>query len=267
MTPEGTLVELLERVGVGQDASVLVSEDELNQWPSIAVTAMQKEGLLVKASPATSVICHGCERECAMPVHNILPDKARLPEAFIICDKRNDINRVPVPISRLEQWRASGITVANLLTVLLDLRKPGTDKASTDRWEIGMLKGKKHSSHLVLLADSGLTVTFAGHSIALADVLELEEGHFTVDKRKLTRLVDQPVAGAGDAESAAHRRERLKKRVQEEKVKGTRAFLKVVAEEEGIHRSRLKQIIYNDKPSNQDPASAWLSKKTLPRSN
>ena len=255
MTPEEILVELLERVGAGQDAPVLVSEDELNQWPSIAVTAMQKEGLLVKASPATSAICHGCERECAMPVHNILPDKARLPEAFIICDKRNDINRVPVPISRLEQWRASGITVANLLTGLLDLRKPGTNKASTERWEIGMLKGKKHSSHLVLLADSGLTVTFAGHSIALPDVLALEEGHFTVDKRKLTRLVDQPVAGAGDVESATQRRKRLKKRVQAEKAKGTKAFLKVVAVEEGISVSRLKQLLEHNSTPSKSPFS------------
>ena len=83
----------------------------------------------------------------------------------------------------------------------------GTDAA---RWEVGMLKGAKHASHLVLLADGGLTLTLAGHSIALADVLALEGDTFKVDKRRLTRLVDQPVAGAGDVESAAQRRGKVK---------------------------------------------------------
>ena len=57
------------------------------------------------------------------------------------------------------------------------------------------------------------------------------------------RALDQPIAGAGDTESPAQRRERLKKRVQEVKARGTRGFLKVVAQEEGISVSRLKQIL------------------------
>jgi hypothetical protein len=109
-----------------------------------------------------------------------------------------------------------------------------------------MLKGAKHSSHLVLVADGRLTLSLAGHSIALADVLTLERDQFTVDGRTLKHLVDQPVAGGGDAESAVQRRERLKKRVQAVKAEGIKAFLKVVAEEEGISATRLKQLLKED---------------------
>jgi hypothetical protein len=50
-----------------------------------------------------------------------------------------------------------------------------------------------------------------------------------------------------DQESAAQRRERLNKRVQAEKAKGNKAFLKKVAEQESISVSRLKQLL--PKPS------------------
>jgi hypothetical protein len=56
-------------------------------------------------------------------------------------------------------------------------------------------------------------------------------------------LVDKPVAGAGDIESAAQRRARLAKLVREERAKGNRAFLKTVAAKEGISISRLKQLL------------------------
>jgi hypothetical protein len=242
MTPQDALVELLARVEQGRCATVLVSEEELRGWPAEAVKTMKAQKLLVKAQPAASAVCPGCEQECVMPVHTPLAGP-RGPASFIVCDKRSDINRVAVPISRLEQWRASGTSIADLLAGLLGLRRPDTGDTSTGRWEIGMFKGAKRSSHLILLADGRLTLSLAGHSIALADNLALEGNGFKLDKRTLIRLVDKPVAGAGDVESAAQRRERLKNRVHAEKTKGNKAFLKTVSEDEGISVSRLKQLL------------------------
>jgi hypothetical protein len=68
----------------------------------------------------------------------------------------------------------------------------------------------------------------------------------------LAHLVDKPIAGAGDPESAMQRRARLKKRVQSEKDKGTIAFLKIVAEEERISVPRLKQLL-NHEPGSPKP--------------
>ncbi len=236
------ILELLARVGAGNGAAVLVSEEELSEWPAAAVKAMKSQKLLVKASPAASVVCPGCEQECTMPVHS-LPAGPGGSASFIVCDKRDDINRVAVPSERLEQWRASAASIADLITGSLGLRRSDAGDTTAGRWEIGMFKGRKHSSHMVLLADGRLTLNFAGHSIALADILTLESSGFKLDKQALVRQVDKPVAGAGDAESAAQRRERLKKRVQAEKAKGNKAFLKAVSEDEGISVSRLKQLL------------------------
>jgi hypothetical protein len=150
---------------------------------------------------------------------------------------------VSVPVNSLERWQSSGDSIANLLARLLELHCSAANGADASRWEIGMFKGVKYSSHLVLVADDELILSLAGHSIALADVLLLDGKVFKINAHTLRRLVDQPIAGAGDVESSSHRRERLKKRVQVVKAKGTKAFLKTVAEEEGISIPRLKQLV------------------------
>jgi hypothetical protein len=242
MTLLEALLELLERVGASRDAAALVSEEELSQWPAEAVRALKAKKLLQRASPPVSVVCPGCEQECVMPVHT-LPAGAGAAASFVTCDKRDDINRVAVSAERLGQWRASAASIADLITGLLGLRSPDAGAISSGRWEIGMLKGGKHSSHIVLVADGQLTLCVAGHTVALADVLTLDGDSIKLDKQTLILFVDKPVAGAGDQESAAQRRERLRKRVQAEKSKGNKAFLKKVSEEESISVSRLKQLL------------------------
>lgn len=84
---------------------MLVSAEELGQWPAAAAAALKPQGLLAKARPAASAICPGCERECTMPVHPI-PAGPLAPTSFIVCDKRSDINRAPFPPPG---WRNGGV--------------------------------------------------------------------------------------------------------------------------------------------------------------
>jgi hypothetical protein len=241
VTPEGTLREVLARVAARRGFPALILQAELDGWPAAAVAAMKEQGLLTRTSPAVSTVCPGCEDACRMPVE-ILPDP-REPAAFIVCDRRDDINRVPVPPGHLEQWAATGQAIAGMLARLLGLYPPEGQGPDPARWEVGLLKGTEHSAHLVLLAQDGLSLSLAGHTIPLADVLTLESDRITVDRRTLIRLVNQPAAGGGDRESAAQRRARLKQLVAKEKAKGNKAFLKVVAEREGISVSTLKGIL------------------------
>ena len=101
MTPLEALLELLERVGASRDAAALVSEEELSRWPVEAVRALKAQKLLARASPAASVVCPGCEQECIMPVHTS-PAGAGAAASFVVCDKRDDINRVAVSADTVE---------------------------------------------------------------------------------------------------------------------------------------------------------------------
>src|SRR3990167_9205563 len=103
MIPNAALSELLGRVNAQSGATVYVTNYELSKWSDDLVAAMKITGLITKSTPATSTLCTGCEHECIMPVH-ILSDKA----AFVICEKLHDINRVLIPVNRLERWQPSG---------------------------------------------------------------------------------------------------------------------------------------------------------------
>ena len=122
MTPQAALVELLAPVAANKDAAALLSNHELNQWPDTAVAALKIQRLLVKAQPATTAICPGCERDCVMPVHTrIHPSRGAV--SFIDCDKRSDVSRVPVPVDRLEQWRCTADAVCSFVAASLGLRQ------------------------------------------------------------------------------------------------------------------------------------------------
>jgi len=210
MIKENLLCELLKRISARHGKSTFVTTDELNQWPVNEVALLKEHKLLRKSRPATSVVCTECEEECLRPVH-CEPEPRGESRLFLVCEKQSDVNRIEIPTSRLEQWSVSGEFLADLVSELLELRKQNTNQRSTDQWEIGLLKGKRHSAHIVLTVTEAVNLSLAGHTIALADVLSLEGAQITIDKKILVRSVDSPISGGGDIESAAQRRKRLKK--------------------------------------------------------
>lgn len=135
---------------------------------------------------------------------------------------------------------------------LLGLSDSASTTADGNQWHIGVLKGRKHKSRVTLLAGNGLKLSLAGHVVPLTDVLAFENNALTLHKGELIRLVDKPADNAA-TEAPEKRRERLRARVREEKTKGTKAFLRRVAEEEGISVSRLKQLT-SEVPS---PVDMW----------
>ncbi len=104
MTPQDALVELLARVGASGGDVVFTGAQELASWPAAAVTTMKVQKLLVKVRPAASVVCPGCERECVMLVH-VIPAQGTASRAFVVCDKRSDINRVNIPLTTSNSGR------------------------------------------------------------------------------------------------------------------------------------------------------------------
>jgi hypothetical protein len=95
----------------------LFSYDEVKEWQPEVVSVLKAEGLLCKAQPLRDVECTGCEEYCFMPVEIYVANKNNSARAFISCDKRNDIGRVPVDMARLEQWQ---ITIERLAKFFAD---------------------------------------------------------------------------------------------------------------------------------------------------
>jgi hypothetical protein len=149
MTPQAALTELLGRIGARNGESVTVSTEELNQWPAAAVSAMKSHNLLLKARPSHSVVCPGCEQECSMPVHT--PPHATAPAAsFVVCDKRSDTNRVPVPAARLALWRCDAQAVCGFIAASLGLQQTTVQPSEDGLLPIGIARGNKRTQMLCL---------------------------------------------------------------------------------------------------------------------
>ena len=189
MTPLAILIELLGRVGAASGAAVFVSDEELSHWPTAAVAAMKSQKWLAEAHPATSVVCPGCERECIMPVHTLLAS-SHGPTSFIVCDKRDDINRVSVAVEQLTQWRCDAEAVCGFIAKNLGLRRTDERSANAGVWNIGIERGDKRSQMLCLRADGVLALIAGNSAMPLVELVRFRDGEYSVDVDLIRELVD-----------------------------------------------------------------------------
>jgi hypothetical protein len=195
MTPLDAVLELLERVGASRDAAALVREEELSRWPAEAVRELKAQKLLAKASPAASVICPGCEQECVMPVHT-QPAGTGPAASFVVCDKRDDINRVAVSAGRLRQWRCGAEAVGRFVVQSLGLRADNRQKSDAGLWELGLVTGKKRSEMVCLRADGQLELVAGQSGVPLVEFVRFGADGYSVDGETIRQLVD--AANTGD---------------------------------------------------------------------
>lgn len=255
-TATAALGELLARLHAAVGGAVELRGDELADWPAEAVRTLQARRVLVPSSPATSVVCDGCERGCVMPVQ-VLTKPGQPPRAFVMCDKDDDIGRVPVALLRLERWRASDASLADALAMLLGSAEATRLTGDAKALRLGVVAGRTTRAAVLLRWQAGVAVLeVAGHVLPLDLALTIKDATLTLDSQTLVRCVDAPAAGAGvPAESPDERKQRLKARVAAEKRKGTKAFLQAVAAEEGLSLSRLKQLVAEPKAA----ADTWAA--------
>jgi hypothetical protein len=226
MTPEAVLIMLLERLGTARDSATLISAMELNDWPSDAVAALKGQKLIVKARIASSAICPGCEEGCVMPVQ-APPDGARKAEPFIVCDKRDDVNRVPVPADRLEQWRCGMKEVCQFVADRLELHQAIKHLEKSNLWEIGIVPGKKRRQMIGLRVANLLKLTAGTSDAPLVDLVGYHEGAFTLDTKEIRRLVDSSTAADPRHTTITDRREERKRGTQTRHEKWREAYLKL----------------------------------------
>ena len=132
MTARDALVELVARVGARGGETVRIRETDLRQWPMEAVSALRAHRLLVRARPAATVVCPGCEADCVMPVKTI-PARPPGTALFIVCDERSDINRVALAVVHVRQWTCDGEAMARFVAGQLGLRRRLRDVAPRAR--------------------------------------------------------------------------------------------------------------------------------------
>lgn len=183
------LLELLNRVGASQDRVVLVTNEELHQWPTVAIKAMKSQKLIVRTRPAASAVCPGCESQCVMPVHSLRATIGK-PSSFIVCDKRSDINRIPIPADRLIQWQCNDDLLCGFVASCLALHHNTKRIDDAGRREIGIVIGNKRSQMMCVEARGTVNLIIGHNTVPLAESIDFCDGEYSLNVKQIHQLVD-----------------------------------------------------------------------------
>lgn len=137
MTITDLLHSILQRLDLNSSEALIVTADEAQHWPADGLDLLINWGLLTPTKPRTHLLCDGCEEQCIMPVEVIPKSGSKHKRAFIACDKREDIDIVPVEFSRLRQWRIDPNQWAALLARLLDTNQTPQILIQNRLWGLG----------------------------------------------------------------------------------------------------------------------------------
>jgi len=91
--------------------------DEIREWRPGDLEALEATGLLRPAEHATSVTCDGCGDGCLADVEFVGGGDEGPLRAYVVCQERDDIGRVAVPLERLKRW---GVDLSALAEAVAD---------------------------------------------------------------------------------------------------------------------------------------------------
>lgn len=106
------------------NGEAVFGREDIAAWPKGDFEEALRIGLLEEAAPAEEVVCPGCEEACLEDVEIIHGDRPEDTRAYVICGKRDDIGRVPIPLEMLDRWAANKSRVEAL--------RPGKNTKQTD---------------------------------------------------------------------------------------------------------------------------------------
>jgi len=229
MSPVEILIEISDRLAANQDKKLSISESQLTDWSIESVHALKNQQLIKKSKSASSAICPGCERECVMPVH-ILTDTDQRTELFIVCDKRNDINRVEVKQNQLIQWQCNAELLCRFICESLAIRQTNQVSEPAHRWNVGVASGKKRSQMLCLQIEDFCELMAGSNTLPLADLIEFDGRAYSINKRMVEKLVDTAPAADHRHTPSIVRREARKLDTQAMYESWEKAYRKLIKE-------------------------------------
>ena len=124
-----------------------------------------------------------------MPV-NTLKSESRNTSSFVVCDKRDDINRVPIAADQMVRWRCDANAVCKFIATSLGLRQSESKNGTANYWQIGMAAGDKRKQLLCLKAEAVLTLAAGDRTMPLAVLVEYLSGKYSIDGAIIRQLVD-----------------------------------------------------------------------------
>jgi hypothetical protein len=190
VTLEDVLQELIQVLGSKHDNTI--PWDQVREWPKGALDLFQDAGLIKPKEAAKSVTCPGCEENCFMPLHVSPAIQGNPTQAFVVCQQRDDMGRIPISLELCQQWQITDNQLAQWIARQLDLkRKPKRDKESNNIL-IGDVQGKKKTGSLELSCTEPVSLKASGNSLSLVQVIYLKDNQLQIEREAIINMMDRP---------------------------------------------------------------------------
>ena len=195
-SPETLLIDLGARLCISPNRNLRIDSRELARCAGKAVKALKAQNILRKARAARSTVCPGCERHCRMPVHRESRPQRQAagmkgPAApFILCDKRGDINRVPVSTDRLTHWRTDADSLVRFIAGALSLSGSGQRPEERNELEAGMVCGRSRSRVVGLRMEEELKFVAGSSELPFSEVLRFRDDRYGLEETLIRRWLD-----------------------------------------------------------------------------
>jgi hypothetical protein len=200
---------VLDRIAVEHPEPARFCGYEIEEWPEHAAETLIGVGLLVKTNRAKSAICTGCEAQCHKPVIVRRKPYAKEPNSFILCDEEADLGRIPVRLSRLDQYQVSLATAARFAASALKLGTLQLQNPS-EQLALGWLRSRNGPREVVLSVQrAGVRLLVGEQEHDLIDLICWGEGTLSVDHALLLRLANRK----GRQTKNGHARRQIEKSV------------------------------------------------------
>ena len=124
-----------------------------------------------------------------MPVQTI-PAGPREAARFIVCDKRSDINRVPLTPAHVDQWKCDAEALARFVVEQQSLRRSRHRADASGTRPLGLAGGDTRHQMLGLCTHGDVTLVVADTAVALADLIDFEHGAYVLDTAAIRHFVD-----------------------------------------------------------------------------
>jgi hypothetical protein len=113
----GALQLTLDALADRSDGCVVLDAEHRDAFGQGAIEALLKAGLAGPHPAASSVVCPGCEQACLMPFE--VHETGAGISTFVVCDKPQDLGRIPIDSRRLDRWSVNLEIIAKCLSSLL----------------------------------------------------------------------------------------------------------------------------------------------------
>jgi len=188
MTLEDVLRELV--LCLHNAGEVLVGREQVRRWPEGAVEIFITAGWIKPALPASTVECPGCEEGCFEPVHVIQSQDGQRTRAYVACIYRDDMGRVPIPLTHLDQWQITDGQVARWVSKQLGIKATPKWGKKKRTMELGVLRGTQRSGSVSLDFFESVCLRAADQSLPLIEGAFFQDGQLRLDQSAVVELVD-----------------------------------------------------------------------------